>query len=395
MKKILMICYKRPYPLKSGAEVRMFQYIEILSEYYDVDVAYISESKAEIDKLNDMCKNIIEFRRHDVTENIRAIWNYIFHGMPLQVGQLYYKKYDKWLRKNFQEYEYIICFHIKMASYIMKLSVIDKKGRIYFDGTDAITLQLYNSYKVNKGWKRIIYWIEYKRMLKYERKVYETISNTILISERDKSYIINEMNAVCNPAVIYNYAIDLGYKEDVNKESCTVTFMGKMDYLPNIKAVTYFIENIYERIKKEYNNVEFHIIGGCVPEEICRYDGKDSIYVHGFVDDAASFLQKSTVVIAPMRSGAGLQNKIIQAMYLGCVVITSEIGADGLVNLSGRELIIYKNDQDFVNKLIAILGDTAINDREYISKNARNYIYKYYSYNVISEQIINMFGGNI
>ncbi len=391
MEKILMICYKRPYPLRSGAEVRMFQYIEILSEYYKIDVVYISENEEEEDKLSKVCDHVITYHKHGITENIRALYNYLFHGMPLQVGQLYYKNLNKWLKECYGEYKYIICFHIKMASYILNLCDIGEKEKIYFDGTDAITLQSYNSYKVNRGWKKLAYWVEYKRMLKYEKKVYETVNNTILISERDKSFIINNVNAACNPKVIFNYAIDLGYKEGVKKENRSIVFMGKMNYPPNVEAVTYFIENIYGKIREEYDDVEFHIIGGYVTEEIKKYHGKNSIFVHGFVEDAASFLQKSTVVIAPMRSGAGLQNKIIQAMYLGCAVITSEIGADGLMRLSGNELIIYKDDKDFINKLIYFLRLDSSNARRQLEINARNYIHKYYSYETVKKQILNLF----
>lgn len=390
MEKVLMICYRRPYPLKSGAEVRMFQYIEILSKYYSVDVVYISDTKNEKDVLNDICEHVIVFQEHKKTKNIRAIMNYLFHGMPLQVGQLYYKKLDKRLKEYCKDYKCIICFHIKMAPYIMSLSEIEKDEKLYFDGTDTISLQSYNSYVVNKGWKKLAYWIEYKRMLKYEKKVYETIDNTILISERDKRYIIDKVNAICNPRIIFNYAVDLGYKENVHKEKRSIIFMGKMDYSPNVEAVTYFIENIYEEIRKKYNDIRFHIIGGHVPEEIRKYDGKNAIYVHGFVDDAASFLQKSTVVIAPMRSGSGLQNKIIQAMYLGCTVITSEIAADGLVGLSGKELIIYKDDKDFVDKLIYFLRSDSINVREQLGNNARNYIDRYYSYEAVRKQILEL-----
>lgn len=393
MEKILMMCYRRPYPLKSGAEVRMFQYIEILSKQYNIDVIYFSDAKIENEKdeLNEICKRIVIFYKDRATENIRAVINYLFYGMPLQVGQLHYRKVNKWLKENYRDYKYIICFHIKMASYIMDLPDINKEKNIYFDGTDSISLQSYNSYMMNKGWRKIAYWIEYKRMIKYEKRVYETINHTILISERDKRYITDKVHAVSDPKIISNYAIDLGYRDKVDKEKYSIVFMGRMDYPPNIEAVKYFIENIYGKIRKEYNKVQFHIIGGYVTDEIRKYDGKNSIYVHGFVEDAAFLLQKSTVVIAPMRSGAGLQNKIIQAMYLGCTVITSEIGADGLLDLSGKELIIYKNDEDFVAKLIYFLRPDLDDIREQLGKNARNYIYKYYSYEAIKNQIINMF----
>jgi len=125
-----------------------------------------------------------------------------------------------------------------------------------------------------------------------------------------------------------------------------------MDYAPNVAAVTYFVERIYGNIKQKITDVSFHILGGHVCDSIKKFDGNNGIVVHGFVNDAAYYLQRSTVVIAPMRSGAGLQNKIIQAMYLGCTVITSELGADGLADLVGNEIVIYMDDARIRQQII-------------------------------------------
>jgi len=389
--KILIICYRRPYPLNTGAEVRMFQHIEILSEFYDIDVAYVSENEHENDYLNEICNNVIVIHKNKIKEYFRAVLFYMFCNMPLQIGQSYYKELNNWVIKHYKQYKFIMCEHIKTAPYIMNLSQTSKKDFLFFDGTDAVSLYLYNTCKLSKGIKKLVYGLEYKRMLKYEKKVYETIKNTILISERDKSYIINNVKAICNPATIFNYAIDLGYKPIVDEVKYSISFIGRMDYAPNVAAVTYFVERIYGNIKQKITDVSFHILGGHVCDSIKKFDGNNGIVVHGFVNDAAYYLQRSTVVIAPMRSGAGLQNKIIQAMYLGCTVITSELGADGLADLVGNEIVIYMDDADFINKLLFLLSDQAADYRKKIGQRAREYINRIYSYSAIRKQIIDLF----
>lgn len=61
-KRILVICYKRPFPLHSGTEVSTYQYINVLSEYFPVDVLYLSDKNVCKDKLDSICNNIYIFR---------------------------------------------------------------------------------------------------------------------------------------------------------------------------------------------------------------------------------------------------------------------------------------------------------------------------------------------
>lgn len=392
-KRALILCYRRPYPLRSGAEVSMYQYIKILSEYCKVDVLYLSDQKEDKDKLNDVCNNVIVFGERRRTKYIRMIKNCILYKMPLQSGRMYLKEVQRWLNVHNKDYELILCMHIKMAPYIMKLALrgeISKK-RLFFCGVDAISLQCQNACRVNKGWKKAAYMLEYKKMLSYEKKVYETMDNTIVISQRDRRYILEKVKAKCNPHIICNYAVDLGYQDKIEKEQCSICFMGRMDYNPNIAAVTYFVNIIYPKVKALYPTLRFHIIGGYATKQIESLSKINGITVHGFVENPAEYLQKSTVVIAPMRSGAGLQNKIIQAMYLGCTVITSEIGADGMVGLRGDELVVYHNDSELISRLIELLPEESAKRREEIGRNARYFIERNYSYDIVRSKIKEVF----
>ncbi len=389
--KVLVICSRRPYPLKSGLEINIYQYIKFFSQLYAVDVIYISDNKEQPDELNHICNSVVAFRREKKFEKLRTLFFFVFKGMPLQVGQIYYTKLQEYINEHGREYKFAFGAHIKVASYIMNLHIFNKNIKIFFDGIDSIALQSYNAYMVTKGWKKAAYWIEYKKMLQYEKQVYETIENTILISQRDRDYILNEVKAKCNPKIIYNYTLDLGYIDGVKKDECSICFMGKMDYSPNIEAVMYFVKNIYSVIKEKYKDLKLYIIGGNAGKVITKLNEIEGISVLGFVDNPAYYLQKSTLVIAPMRSGSGLQNKIVQAMYLECAVITSEIGADGLAGLNGDELVVYHSDADFIGKLLYYLSERAFDERAEIGKRARSYIDKTYSYEAVTKQIANVF----
>lgn len=393
-RNILIICYKRPYPILSGSEVRMFQFIKMLSEDNNVDIVFTS-SQPEKDSgmVQGICRTayIVKKSKNNV---LGMLFGFLFGGLPLQVGQGYSRRMNHIIKEHAHEYDYIIGSHIRTSQYLLNLNSNEFANKLFFDSTDSITLQSLNAYRVNHGWRKIAYYVEFKRLRKYEKKVFEEISKSSLISERDRNFIVESLGTKANPQIITNYAIDLGYKPDCKIVKDSLTFMGKMDYQPNRVAVLYFLQNIYPKLKEKKPSITFHVIGGNVPDDILKYNGVNGIEIHGFVEDAASFLQKSDIVIAPMRSGAGLQNKIVQAMLLGCTVITSDIGADGLDHVTEKEIVIYTNDDDFIDKVIFFLDEKNVRIKTEIGNAARKYVMDKYGYEAVKEKLINTIEGD-
>lgn len=162
--------------------------------------------------------------------------------------------------------------------------------------------------------------------------------------------------------------------------SDVIMFLGKMDYEPNITAVSHFVENIFPKIKENHPNLKFIIVGAKPTKEISEFANIDGIEVTGFVDSTEPYFQNSTIVIAPMLTGAGVQNKIIQAMSYGCCVATTTIGAEGL-SLNGDDIEIFNSDNDWITGISSLLSDR--DRRELIGKNARKTIR-----NTLSKEIV-------
>lgn len=134
----------------------------------------------------------------------------------------------------------------------------------------------------------------------------------------------------------------------------TIMFLGKMDYEPNITGVTYFVNRVFPDLRKKNPNLKFKIVGARPAPEIMALKKFDGIEVTGFVESTVPYFQEATIVVAPMLSGAGVQNKIIQAMSYGCCVATTSIGAEGL-DLSGGDLLIFNSDSEWINGLDGLL----------------------------------------
>lgn len=382
-KKLLLLSYRSPFPLVSGGKIRIFQTIEILSKFYTVDLVYVDEIKKEYQELNQYCNNVVRFSIGKMERIFNSIYHYLFSSMPLQGGYFYSGKMQKWIDRNIENYDTIYCIHIRTAAYVMKYSEIYR----IIDGVDAVSLNYYNKLKLESTCKRILYKLEYNRLCKYEEIVYSNFSKAILISDYDKSFLLN-MKIKKNIKVIPEYARDIGYNPSIHIKDLAIAFMGLMRYEPNVNAVIYFINEIYPAVKEKYPLLRFRIIGGEPTKKIRDLNNRDGVEVLGFVNDPALILQEAALIIAPMISGSGLQNKIIESMFLGKAVLTTKQGTFGLTKLTGNEIIVAEDTEEFIEKLIYYLDSKNRKELVEIGANARNYICNNYGYESVESALI-------
>ena len=92
----------------------------------------------------------------------------------------------------------------------------------------------------------------------------------------------------------------------------------------------------------------------------------------GGVSDIRPYFQKATVSIAPMVSGSGIQNKVLQAMAIGTPVVATSIATLALQVSSGHQLLISDDIGEFANNVVSLLKDLSLRKR--ISVYARKYV---------------------
>ena len=102
----------------------------------------------------------------------------------------------------------------------------------------------------------------------------------------------------------------------------------------------------------------------------------DNVIVTGFVDDVWDYLKKAMVVVTPMRSGAGLQNKILEALAVGACVVTSDIGFEGLRSAPGQPLVA-RDAKTMAEAVLAFISDADYRNRQSVL--SVEYVAEHYS----------------
>lgn len=163
-----------------------------------------------------------------------------------------------------------------------------------------------------------------------------------------------------------------------------LTFVGKLDYLPNVRAVAAIAEQIAPAVWRRYPEAKFVLIGQGA-EALTQY-AADGILFAGFVDARAGahpnlsdYLSASDVVLVPLDSGSGTRLKIVEAAANARPVVSTLIGAEGQGFVDGEEILLTETvDQAFVDATLRLLADAPL--RDWLGRAARKKVLAQYSW---------------
>ena len=137
--------------------------------------------------------------------------------------------------------------------------------------------------------------------------------------------------------------------------------IGNFLHEPNYNAVLYLKEAIWPLIRKQLPKAELHIYGAYVREKVTQlHQEQDGFYIKGFAENANEVMQKARICLAPLRFGAGLKGKLIEAMYNGTPSVMSSIAAEGLFGNLDANGFIADTIENFVNHAVTLYSNETL-----------------------------------
>lgn len=136
--------------------------------------------------------------------------------------------------------------------------------------------------------------------------------------------------------------------------------IGNFRHEPNWDAVLTLKQHIWPLIRKALPNAQLHIYGAYPPKKATQlHNEKQGFLVKGWCEDAFEVLKNAKVLLAPLRFGAGLKGKMVDAARCGLPAVTTSIGAEGLyqggANHGVLETCISADDfSEFAKKAIEL-----------------------------------------
>jgi sugar transferase (PEP-CTERM/EpsH1 system associated) len=356
--RILFLSSRLPYPPDRGDRLRLFHIIKRLSQTeHKLFLISFIEKKNELEYLVELrrfCDGVKVVKLSRLSSMIKAVLG-IFSHTPLQISYYKSKKMKKEIERFLLEKEInVIYVHLfRMAPYVEHRSNIYK----VLDLTDVISIEIERSMKYRKGLNKKIYSLESPRLRQYEKRMAAKFDETWVISETEAK-ILRDLSPDAHIEIVTN-GVDLDYfkpEENCEKKQ-RIIFVGNLQVAHNIDAVLFFYEKIFPYILQKYPEIRFYVVGADPHQKIKSLSKDHRVVVTGFVRNLNQYLNEALIFVAPLRFGAGVQNKILEAMASGLPVVCTSLANQGIKAKNEKEILIADNPIEFGNLILDLIDN--------------------------------------
>jgi glycosyltransferase involved in cell wall biosynthesis len=196
--------------------------------------------------------------------------------------------------------------------------------------------------------------LEYKRLLRYENRVFNHFDNKTIISKPDRDFIPHLMRERIH--IIPNGVDFSFFKPMIREKDVQLVFTGNMGYPPNVNAAEFLVREILPLVHQKKPGIKV-LLAGASPDNRVLALKSDKVEVTGWVDDIRECYARAEIFIAPMQIGTGLQNKLLEAMAMKIPCITSPLANDALQALPGNEILIGQSPAEYAQHILNLLDN--------------------------------------
>ena len=352
--KILFVTPHFPWPPLTREQVRAYYQIRHLSERHSVTLLAlttkdnIARYRLELEKLG-VRTIIVQLNRFRSSLNLLRN---VFSPTPFEVSYFFTKIFLHKLGCTATDGAFDIA-HFQLPIMIPYAASLEGIPTVV-DFIDAPTVNLTRRYRHRQFWMKPLRSVELSRMARYEAQTGDSITGALVTSDADKKAMHISSPVSVNPSGVDLHAFPYVCQR---RQQSTLIFSGNMADLTNIDAVMSFYRNIFPLIRKKRDDLRFYVVGANPPYYIRRLSKDERVIVTGLVPDVHRYQEASTISICPSSLGAGLQNKVLEAMASGTPVVATSAAVAGMDVVPGQHLLTADSASEFAGRVLDLLDN--------------------------------------
>lgn len=379
----MVLASRFPYPLEKGDKLRLYYQLKYLAVENEVLLLCLSDKNVEPQDLKHLrdIGIIIEVFQHSLIHKIFQVSKAVFSGIPFQVAVFYHSAIHRKIENRIAKFnpDLIYCQLLRMAPYTKGF-----KGKKVLDYMDAFGYSMKKRKELVSFPLSLVYKMEARRMDEYESKMFHHFNKHIIISEQDRQRIHIDDNARIE---VVSNGVDVDFfKFDLDKidGEYDIGIIGNLGYLPNIEASIYIVKHIHPLLPDTKV-----LICGARPHQSVLNLSNDKVTVQGWIEDIRTAYRKINIFIAPIFSGTGQQNKILEAMAMGVPAITTPEVNMAIGGMEGKHILIASNPRQFADKIKLLQSNKGLYNK--IKNNALTFVKEKYGWEGKVDQLKEIF----
>jgi sugar transferase (PEP-CTERM/EpsH1 system associated) len=356
---VLFLAQRIPYPPDKGDKLRSFQFLRHLAKRSRVHLGCFVDDPAdwaragELKRIVASCCLVPLERRRATARSLAGLAS----GKPLSLPYYRDGRISDFVAEVAERHRPVLAyvFSSQMAQYLEDgprppLMVMD------FCDVDSQKWRQYAGKRSSP--MRWLYLRESERLLEVERRVALTADASLLVSPAERDLF----RRLVPEAAARVHAVENGLDADwVSPErdyprpfpamGRVAVFTGAMDYWPNIEAMEWFVARVMPLLPPEWR---LAIVGSNpAPRVLALAEARPGVMVTGRVPDVRPFLAHADVVVAPLQTARGVQNKVLEGMAMARPVVATPEALEGIDAEPGRHLLVASEPEDFAAAVLA------------------------------------------
>ena len=373
--KLLFVASRFPYPPFNGDQVRAYHHLRVLSRRHTI-VLLAPEPlgrRAEcLAAIAPFCAHVEIVPSSRWRSLARLAWAPL-QRVPLQTLVFYDPEIGRRARALARDWavELVHVQMIRMAPVIESLGTLPR----VIDLIDSMAVNLNRQAERSQPPKAWLAAWEANRVEVYERALTSAFDQLVISSPLDRSAIgdYSNLHVVAN-------GVDLAAHPFVTAErdQDVLVFSGTMWYFPNVDAAQWLVHEVLPLIRRHRTRTKLMIVGARPVAEVRRLATIPGVTVTGEVPSVHEYVARAAVAVAPMRSGSGIQFKVIEAMAAGTPVVATPTATAGLQSVADRDLLVGSDAESFAAQVVRLLENRPL--RERLANNALRLVRDVYAW---------------
>jgi glycosyltransferase involved in cell wall biosynthesis len=227
------------------------------------------------------------------------------------------------------------------------------------------------------------------KLRRYEDKVARQLAATVVCGPDDEIFLRREVPSTARIKVLANGVDEQFFRREdfppQPDQEPTILFCGAMDYSPNVSGLAWYFEHCDALVRQKIPNRRVLIVGKSPVPQVQALAGIDGVTVTGEVVDVRPYYQRAWVQMVPLLIGGGTRLKIVESLALGTPVVSTTIGAQGLMLDSGKHLLLADEPGDFADALANMLSKAEL--RNALADAGRERVLQKYTWKMLGGEL--------
>lgn len=385
--RVLFLSPRQMWPLRSGARLRAYHFAKALSLHSELTYLYFADPYSPPLTRSDLpfCQELIALPRPagyspaKILQGLLGRWplpvlNYSSQEMQARIEAIA-------TTRNFD------LVHVDSSLHLNRyLDCIGPDVKVCFDWHNIESEAMERFASISRPPRNWYARITAAKMRRLEQAILRDATGHIVCSHREREYLLR-LAPLSRVAVVENGVDCAAFSPSSGPPEKRLLYVGLMDYMPNVDAVTFFAHNLWPRIRESFPDLQFTIVGANPTEAVRSLGSLPGITVTGTVPEVSPYYKGALAVVVPLRSGGGTRLKILEAMAARVPVISTALGAEGIEATPGVHFLLAdpQNPEQWIQHLGALSGFNA--RREALIQESLRLVETRYDWNILGHKL--------